>query len=93
MLVEFRAVVGVSLAEVEEAVSSGACERVQAAAHGAKGEARSAAANRLAALYGDIERVARDRDQSALQGLIGQAAAEVRRVLDFIRERLGTASR
>lgn len=92
MLVEFRAVVGVSLAEVEAAVSSGACERVRAAAHGAKGEARSAAANRLAALYGDIERVARDGDQSALQGLVGQAAAEVRRVLDFIRERLGTAS-
>jgi signal transduction histidine kinase/CheY-like chemotaxis protein/HPt (histidine-containing phosphotransfer) domain-containing protein len=79
-----------SLTNVEAAVSSGDPDRVKAAAHGAKGEARCAAAVGLAGLYAELERKAKDGDSVVLRELTTRTATEVRRVEAFIRERLGT---
>ena len=78
-----------SLANVEAAVSSGDFDRIKSAAHGAKGEARCAAANGLAGLYAEMEGQARNIDRAVSQELISRTEVEVRRVEHFIRERLG----
>jgi HPt (histidine-containing phosphotransfer) domain-containing protein len=78
-----------SLSNVEAAVSSGDPDRIKAATHGAKGEARYAAATGLAGLYSELESNAKSNDRAASQELIARIAVEVRRVEHFIRERLG----
>lgn len=89
MLAEFLAAAGASLSDVKAAVSSGDPDSIEAAAHGAKGEARCATAIGLAELYAELERTAKDGDRAVSQGLVARAAAEVRRIEDFIRGRLG----
>jgi HPt (histidine-containing phosphotransfer) domain-containing protein len=89
VLAEFVGAAGDSLSNVEAAVSSGDPDRIKAAAHGAKGEARCAAAVRLAGLYSELEHKAESGDQAVSRELVARTAVEVRRVEDFIRERLG----
>ena len=88
VLVDFMSVVGLSLAEVAAAVASGDPAGIQAAAHGAKGEAQCAAATLLADLYAELYRQAKDGDPALSRWLLDQATSEVRRVEEFIRRRL-----
>jgi signal transduction histidine kinase/CheY-like chemotaxis protein/HPt (histidine-containing phosphotransfer) domain-containing protein len=88
VLEEFIGVALDSLSNVDAAVSSGDPDRIKAAAHGAKGEARCAAAIGLAALYADLERKAKDPDSASLRQTIASIALELRSVEVFIRERL-----
>ena len=89
VLAQFVSAAVDSLSNVEAAVSSGDPDRIKAATHGAKGEARYAAATGLAGLYSDLESNAKSNDRAASQELITRIAVEVRRVEHFIRERLG----
>jgi signal transduction histidine kinase/HPt (histidine-containing phosphotransfer) domain-containing protein/ActR/RegA family two-component response regulator len=89
VLAQFVEAAAESLVSVHEAVSSGDPDRIKAAAHGAKGEARCAAAIGLADLYAELERRAKDKDSVASNDLIVRTAAELRRVERFVRERLG----
>jgi PAS domain S-box-containing protein len=88
VLADFMAVAGASLFEVEAAVEAGDPSGISAGAHGAKGEARCAAATPLADLYAELDRTARDGDPAVSRQLVVEAAAEVRRVEAFIRGRL-----
>ncbi|WP_337997502.1 ATP-binding protein [Oleispirillum naphthae] len=87
MLSEFLTVAGTSLAEVETAVLSGGADSIKSAAHGAKGEARYAAASGLAGLYAEVERQAND-DSGSLRDLLARAAVEIHRIEEFVRGRL-----
>jgi signal transduction histidine kinase/DNA-binding NarL/FixJ family response regulator/HPt (histidine-containing phosphotransfer) domain-containing protein len=89
VLAQFVSVVVESLSNVDAAVSSGDPDRIKAAAHGAKGEARCSAAIGLAGLYSELESQAKNNDRAASQELIARTEVEVRRVERFIRERLG----
>jgi signal transduction histidine kinase/HPt (histidine-containing phosphotransfer) domain-containing protein len=93
VLEEFMTVAGISLAEVAAAVADGDVVRITAAAHGARGEARCTAATRLADVYARLDTATKVGDQAATQALVACAAAEVRRVEDFIRDRLGDRPR
>ena len=91
VLAQFVGAAADSLANVDAAVSSGDPERIQAAAHGAKGEARCAAANGLAGLYAELERNAKDKnaDRAVSRELMARTAVELLRVENFIQGRLG----
>ena len=89
VLAEFVGVAGNSLSNVEAAVTSGDPDRIKLAAHGAKGEARCAAAIGLAGLYSELERRAKDDDRAVSLELLIRTAVEVKHVRDFIQERLG----
>ena len=89
VLAQFVSVAVESLSNVEAAVSSGDPDRIKAAAHGAKGEARCSAATGLAELYSELESLAKNNDRAVSQDLIARTEVEVRRVEHFIRERLG----
>jgi HPt (histidine-containing phosphotransfer) domain-containing protein len=91
VLTEFLAVADVSLKEVRAAVSIGEPGGIKAAAHSAKGEARSAAATRLSDLYAELELAAKDEDWVVADELVIRAAVELRHVENFIRERLAAA--
>jgi CheY-like chemotaxis protein/HPt (histidine-containing phosphotransfer) domain-containing protein len=88
VLSDFLSTAETSLSEAEAAVLSGDPSKIQAAAHGAKGEARCAAAIGLAELYAELDRTAQDGDLVVSQTLVGRAALELRRVEDFIRGHL-----
>jgi len=88
VLVEFLAAAGNSLAQVTAAVSSGRRDGIVAAAHGAKGEARCAAAVGLAEIYAELERSASGGDDAISRGMTARAAAELCRVENFIRSRI-----
>jgi PAS domain S-box-containing protein len=88
VLGEFLIAAEASLSEVVGAVSGGDPATIKAAAHGATGEARCAAAVPLAELYAELDRTARDGDPILSQHLVARAVAEVRRVEAFIRGRL-----
>jgi PAS domain S-box-containing protein len=90
VLEEFMAVAGVSLAQVQAAAAGGDTMDIKIAAHGAKGEARCVAATRLADVYSELDRTAKDLDRASTLRLVARASAEVRGVEEFIRERLGT---
>lgn len=89
VLAQFAGVAVDSLSNVEAALSSGDFERIVSAAHGAKGEARCAAALALAVLYAELERKGHDIGRAAAQEITGRISAEVHRVKSYIRERLG----
>jgi len=89
VLEQFAGAARESLSNVEAAVSSRDPDRIRTAAHGANGEARCAAALALAGLYSKLEHKARDKDPAVSRDLIARIAAELLRVEDFIRERLG----
>jgi len=74
-----------SLKDVKAALLTSNAEKIAAAAHGAKGEAQSAAAVELAKLYEEMERRAKGGDLKELQGLGAGAVVEVRRIEDFFR--------
>jgi len=82
-----------SLATLESALASGRLNGVQVAAHGAKGEARSAGAIYLGHLYAEVERQAKSGDLSGAQNAAMPLAAELRRVEAFIAEYLRSAAR
>jgi CheY-like chemotaxis protein len=88
VLEDFLAAMETTLLEVEAAVAGGNPTGIRAAAHGAKGEARCAAATGLADLYEELGRTAADREPAVSKRLLAAAAAEVRRVEGFIRQRL-----
>ena len=88
VLAQFVSVAVESLSNVEAAVSSGDPDRIKAAAHGAKGEARCSAAMVLAGLYSELESQAEKNDRAAWQELIARTEVEVRRVEHFIQKRL-----
>jgi two-component system, sensor histidine kinase and response regulator len=88
----FLAAAGASLSDVESAVATGDPNSIRAAAHGAKGEADSAAATALANLYAELDRTAEDRDWTGARRIVARAAIEVCRVEDFIRNRLADRS-
>jgi len=73
---------------VEEAVLSGDRKRVKAATHGAKGDARNAAATALADIYAELEIKNKEGDDADLHDLAVSAGLEVRRAENFIREHL-----
>ncbi|MGB8843392.1 MAG: response regulator [Aliidongia sp.] len=85
VLRDFMAVMDTSLSEVEAAIMSGDSGIIRAAAHGAKGEARCAAATALADLYTELENMAAADDPAVLRRLVARAATEIRRVQEFIR--------
>jgi signal transduction histidine kinase/CheY-like chemotaxis protein len=88
VLAEFLAAAGASLSDVESAVATGDPVSIKSAAHGAKGEARCAAATALSDLYAELDRTAKDGDRVVAQRLVARAATELCRVEDFIRGRL-----
>ena len=92
VLTEFLGAACEALVDVKAAVSSGDSGAIVAAAHGAKGEARSAAATALADLYGELENAAKDEDRGGADRLVGRVAAEVHRVEEFINDRIGRSS-
>jgi len=77
-----------SLATLDAALASGRLNGVQVAAHGAKGEARSAGAVYLGQLYAEVERQARGGDIAAAGEAAKPLATELRRVEAFIAEHL-----
>jgi len=84
ILTLFLPVARASLADMEKALSSGCAEAIAAAAHGAKGEAQSAAAIGLAGVYAEIERQTKGGNIDGLGAFGALAAAEVRRVEEFV---------
>jgi PAS domain S-box-containing protein len=88
VLMDFMAVTGPSLREVEAAVARGDLSGIRAAAHCALGEARYACATALAALYTELNSTTNDADPVVSRRLVTRAAAEVRRVEAFIRGRV-----
>lgn len=88
VLADFLATAGTSFADVETTVAGSDPVAIKAAAHGAKGEARCAAAIPLAALYAELEQRARDVDPTVLRDLVVRLGAEVHRVEAFIHLRL-----
>jgi signal transduction histidine kinase/CheY-like chemotaxis protein len=90
VLADFLATAAASLTEVEAAVSSGDAGRIHAAAHGAKGEARCAAATGLAEVYAELDRTVQDGDLAVSQALVSRATLELHRVEDLIRGHLRT---
>jgi len=87
VLAEFLAIAPASLADVAAAVSSNDPAQIRAAAHGAKGEARCAAAVGLAELYTELDHRAEAGDQTASRELVARAAAELHRIEAFIQGR------
>ncbi len=77
-----------SLATLEAAVLNGRLNGVKVAAHGAKGEARSAGAVYLGQLYAEVERQAKAGDLAAATDAAKPLAGELRRVEEFIAEYL-----
>jgi signal transduction histidine kinase/CheY-like chemotaxis protein len=92
VLAEFLAVAATSLADVAAAVSSNDPARIRAMAHGAKGEARCAAAIGLAEFYAALDHRAEAGDQAASRELVAQAAAELHRIETFIQDRASARS-
>jgi CheY-like chemotaxis protein len=87
VLAEFLAIAAISLSEVATAVASNDPARIRATAHGAKGEARCAAAIQLAELYSTLDHRAEAGDQAASRELVARAAAELHRIETFIQDR------
>jgi len=88
VMADFLATAATSLAEVEAAVSSGEASKIRAAAHGAKGEARCAAAIGLAEIYAELDRTAEEGDRVVSEALASRASLELHHVEDFIRGHL-----
>ncbi|MDX2143086.1 MAG: ATP-binding protein [Rhodospirillaceae bacterium] len=84
VLREFAAAARASFDEVAMSVARDDLPGIMAAAHGAKGEARNAAAVRLGDLYADLEAKARTKDPAALPVVLSDIRAEVARVESFI---------
>jgi CheY-like chemotaxis protein len=88
VLAAFLATARTSLTDIEEAISDGDPKRIKAATHGAKGDARNAAATALAKLYAELESKNKEGDRAASHALTLLAGAEVVRVEGVIREHL-----
>ena len=88
VLKEFVVAAKYSLAEVEAAVTNGCLADIRAAAHGAKGEAVGAAANKLGHLYSDMEQLAREGNQTRFAELIILMASAVDRIDAYVNRRM-----
>jgi len=88
VLGEYLATAGESQLKVKAAIMSGDAAAVAAAAHGAKGEALSAAARPLGQIYAEIEHAAKSADTAAMTELASRAAAELTRIEGFIENAL-----
>jgi HPt (histidine-containing phosphotransfer) domain-containing protein len=86
MLAAFRSAAMDSWSEVERALGAGDPVQLGKAAHGAKGEARSAGAVALGNLYERLENAARERDMILARTLSDQLRREVDRVVAFIKQ-------
>jgi len=82
-----------SRATLEAALANGRKNGVQVAAHGAKGEARSAGALYLGHLYAEVERHAKTGDLRAAGEAASGLKAEIIRVGSFIEQHLNLAER
>ncbi len=82
LLEDFASVARVSLASLAQEIAAGDAEKIRAAAHGAKGEARSAAAVQLADIYEQIEKQSGDLEE--VNNLFAHASDEVGHVEAFI---------
>ncbi len=92
VLQEFRGVARGSFDEVAASVRSADMAALAAAAHGAKGEARTAGATRLGNLYAEIETQAKAGDIKAATASLAGAGAELERVEAFITKFAESAS-
>ncbi len=79
----------VRLREVEEALMSGDAEGARYAAHGLKGSAANIAAERARRLAEELERAAREGRLEAALPTLEELKDELRRVEEYLRERIG----
>ncbi len=88
----FHGVARESYDEVAASVRNADTAALAAAAHGAKGEARTAGATRLGELYSEIEAQAKVGDVKAATATVADAGAELGRVEVFIKTYAAQAS-
>jgi len=84
MLALFRESEGDSLANLDAMVRARDSKGVTSAAHGVKGAARSACAEMLASLSGELEEAAKDEDWRAIEELAPRIHGEFKRVMGFV---------